>query len=56
MSLKMILQDMFYFIQSLYLGPIVKYGNKKQIEEFAKPFLNGERVGCFALSEPGLLE
>jgi alkylation response protein AidB-like acyl-CoA dehydrogenase len=37
------------------LGPLVKYGNEKQIEEFVKPFLNGERIGCFALSEPGLL-
>ncbi|CAF0922736.1 unnamed protein product [Didymodactylos carnosus] len=38
---------------SLYLGPIMKYGNKNQINEFAAPFLNGDRVGCFALSEPG---
>ncbi|CAF2439296.1 unnamed protein product [Rotaria sp. Silwood2] len=38
---------------SLYIGPIVKYGNKQQIEQFVKPFLHGDRVGCFALSEPG---
>ena len=39
--------------QSLYLGPIMKFGTESQIEKFAKPFLNGDRVGCFGLSEPG---
>lgn len=43
----------FLSIQSLYIGPILKYGNQKQIDEFLKPFINGDRVGCFALSEPG---
>ena len=42
------------FFQSLYLGPIQKWGNEGQIERFLKPFLNGDRVGCFALSEPGI--
>lgn len=41
------------FFQSLYLGPIEKYATDKQKEQFLKPFLNGDRVGCFALSEPG---
>ena len=27
-----------------------------QIEEFVKPFLHGENIGCFALSEPGWLQ
>ena len=40
--------------QSLYLGPIQKYATEAQKEKFLKPFLNGDRVGCFALSEPGL--
>ena len=31
----------------------MKYGTEKQIEAFAKPFLYGDRIGCFALSEPG---
>lgn len=31
----------------------MKFGNEEQIEKFAKPFLNGDRVGCFGLSEPG---
>lgn len=38
---------------SLYLGPIQKFGNEEQIENYVKPFVNGDRVGCFALSEPG---
>ncbi|XP_069683427.1 short-chain specific acyl-CoA dehydrogenase, mitochondrial [Periplaneta americana] len=38
---------------SLYLGPILKFGTDKQKEQFIKPFTEGERVGCFALSEPG---
>jgi Acyl-CoA dehydrogenases len=40
---------------SLYLGPIKKFGTDKQKEEFIRPFTTGERVGCFALSEPGKL-
>jgi butyryl-CoA dehydrogenase len=38
---------------SLYLGPILKFGTDKQKETFIPPFAAGERVGCFALSEPG---
>lgn len=38
---------------SLYLGPIQKFGNEEQKEKFVKPFVNGDRVGCFGLSEPG---
>ncbi|XP_052798043.1 short-chain specific acyl-CoA dehydrogenase, mitochondrial-like [Mya arenaria] len=38
---------------SLYLGPIKAYATPAQKEKFMKPFLNGDRVGCFALSEPG---
>lgn len=38
---------------SLYLGPIYKFGNDKQKEEFIRPFTNGQKIGCFALSEPG---
>lgn len=39
---------------SLYLGPIYKFGNDKQKEEFITPFTNGKQVGCFGLSEPGI--
>lgn len=38
---------------SLFLGPILKFGTDKQKESFIRPFVTGERVGCFALSEPG---
>ncbi|KAK9497328.1 hypothetical protein O3M35_004667 [Rhynocoris fuscipes] len=38
---------------SLYLGPVLAFGNSKQKEEFITPFTSGNKVGCFALSEPG---
>ena len=38
---------------SLYLGPLQKFGNQKQIDTFVRPYTKGEKVGCFALSEPG---
>ncbi|KAL3858431.1 hypothetical protein ACJMK2_013022 [Sinanodonta woodiana] len=38
---------------SLYLGPVQKYATQQQKEKFLKPFLHGDKVGCFALSEPG---
>lgn len=38
---------------SLYLGPLEKFGNEKQKEKYITPFTTGDRVGCFALSEPG---
>uniref|UniRef100_A0A8C4R1M3 Short-chain specific acyl-CoA dehydrogenase, mitochondrial n=1 Tax=Eptatretus burgeri TaxID=7764 RepID=A0A8C4R1M3_EPTBU len=38
---------------SLYLGPVAKYGNESQKEEWITPFCDGLKVGCFALSEPG---
>ncbi|XP_073994272.1 activator-recruited cofactor subunit 42 isoform X1 [Rhodnius prolixus] len=38
---------------SLYLGPVLSFGNEKQKSEFITPFTDGNKVGCFALSEPG---
>ncbi|KAF7269480.1 activator-recruited cofactor subunit 42 [Rhynchophorus ferrugineus] len=38
---------------SLYLGPILDWGTKEQKEKWVTPFVTGEKVGCFALSEPG---
>merc|ERR1711860_486895 len=38
---------------SLYLGPLKKNANQFQKEIFQTPFLHGDKVGCFALSEPG---
>ncbi|VDN09363.1 unnamed protein product [Dibothriocephalus latus] len=37
---------------SLYMAPLIKYASSQQVEEFIKPFLDGDHVGCFALSEP----
>lgn len=38
---------------SLYLGPIQHFGNQEQKQTFIQPYTTGDRVGCFALSEPG---
>lgn len=37
---------------SLYLGPIMAFGNDKQKKKFITPFCDGTQIGCFALSEP----
>lgn len=38
---------------SLYLSPLMTYGNDAQKKEFGTPFCDGSQVGCFGLSEPG---
>lgn len=38
---------------SLYLGPILKFGTEAQKQSAITPFTKGDKVGCFALSEPG---
>ena len=38
---------------SLCAIPIYKYGNEEQHEKFLKPLATGEKLGAFALSEPG---
>ncbi|KAL9698324.1 hypothetical protein quinque_001765 [Culex quinquefasciatus] len=38
---------------SLYLGLLEKYGSEVQKERFLPGFLDGRRIACFALSEPG---
>lgn len=38
---------------SLFLGAIQKFGNKQQHEKYIVPFVAAEKLGCFALSEPG---
>uniref|UniRef100_A0A5F9CAM1 Short-chain specific acyl-CoA dehydrogenase, mitochondrial n=1 Tax=Oryctolagus cuniculus TaxID=9986 RepID=A0A5F9CAM1_RABIT len=38
---------------SLYLGPILKFGSKEQKQQWITPFTGGDKIGCFALSEPG---
>jgi butyryl-CoA dehydrogenase len=37
---------------SLYCDPILKYGTDEQRTKFLAPFARGERLGCFALTEP----
>uniref|UniRef100_A0A8C5UX01 Short-chain specific acyl-CoA dehydrogenase, mitochondrial n=1 Tax=Microcebus murinus TaxID=30608 RepID=A0A8C5UX01_MICMU len=37
---------------SLYLGPILKFGSKEQKQQWVTPFTSGDKIGCFALSEP----
>ncbi len=38
---------------SLYCDPVSKYATDAQKETWLKPFASGEKLGCFALSEPG---
>jgi butyryl-CoA dehydrogenase len=37
---------------SLYCDPVLKYGTDEQKREFLAPFARGEKIGCFALTEP----
>jgi butyryl-CoA dehydrogenase len=37
---------------SLYCDPVLKYGTDAQRKEFLEPFARGEKLGCFALTEP----
>lgn len=38
---------------SLYLGPLLQWGSEQQKEKYVTPFTTGDKIGCFALSEPG---
>jgi len=38
---------------SLVCWPIATYGTDAQKEKFLKPLASGQKLGCFALSEPG---
>ena len=38
---------------SLYGGPVDKFGTDAQKEEFLIPYTTGDKIGCFGLSEPG---
>src|SRR5262244_1591840 len=37
---------------SLYCDPIHRYGTDEQKREFLVPFARGEKIGCYALTEP----
>ncbi|GMH64325.1 hypothetical protein TrRE_jg12608, partial [Triparma retinervis] len=38
---------------SLYGGPVDKFGTNEQKEKYLTPFAEGKSIGCFGLSEPG---
>ena len=38
---------------SLYIAPIQNFGNEEQKQAHITPFLDGVKIGCFCLSEPG---
>lgn len=38
---------------SLYCGPILKFGTEDQKKKYLAPFARGEKLGAYALSEPG---
>ena len=37
---------------SLYCDPIHRYGTEEQKQRFLLPFARGEKIGCYALTEP----
>ena len=37
---------------SLFCDPIHRYGNEEQKKKFLLPFTRGEKIGCYALTEP----
>jgi butyryl-CoA dehydrogenase len=38
---------------SLVCDPVLRFGDDAQKEQFLKPMASGEKLGCFALTEPG---
>jgi butyryl-CoA dehydrogenase len=37
---------------SLYCDPIHRFGTEQQKKQFLEPFARGEKIGCYALTEP----
>ena len=37
---------------SLYCDPLHRYGTEEQKNKFLQPFARGEKIGCYALTEP----
>src|ERR1700682_5813846 len=37
---------------SLYCDPIHRYGTEEQKKKFLEPYARGEKIGCYALTEP----
>merc|ERR1712018_72344 len=38
---------------SLYIGPVKYFGSEQIKKEYLPPYVTGEKIGCFGLSEPG---
>lgn len=38
---------------SLYCDPVYKFANAEQKKTWLRPYASGEKLGCFALTEPG---
>ncbi len=41
---------------SLYCDPIFRFGTDEQKKNFLVPFARGEKIGCYALTEPQVIE
>lgn len=41
-------------VHNVYVNTVNNFGNSKQKEEFLRPFADGENLGSFCLSEPGI--
>ena len=37
---------------SLYCDPVHRFGTEEQKQKFLAPFARGEKIGCYALTEP----
>ena len=37
---------------SLYCDPVLRFGTEEQKKKFLAPFARGEKIGCYALTEP----
>jgi butyryl-CoA dehydrogenase len=37
---------------SLYCDPVLRFGTEEQKQKFLLPFARGEKIGCYALTEP----
>lgn len=37
---------------SLYCDPVLRFGTEEQKQKFLVPFAGGEKIGCYALTEP----
>ena len=37
---------------SLFCDPMLRFGTEEQKQKFLVPFARGDKIGCFALTEP----